>query len=67
MTCFGLLIFFQCVMPPTPIVSDFCDALRPEIHKIRVLTAAELAALQRPRKEALRNIRQLYKKFHCAE
>jgi hypothetical protein len=62
--CFGLLIVFFCDGGSTPtVVSDYCQLTKPEIERLKSLTQEELAALQRPRKEAIRNLRQKYKRL----
>lgn len=45
------------------VVSDFCQIAGPQIQKLKSPTPAELAALSRPRKEAIRNLRQDYKRL----
>lgn len=59
--CFGLLIVFFCNDSKPVVVSDFCRGTRAEIEKLRGLTDAEIAALTRPRKEAIRSLREKYK------
>lgn len=63
MTCFGLLVIFFCETERPATVSDFCALTAPEIAKFRSLTDAELAALQRPRKEAILSLRRKHAKL----
>ena len=61
--CFGLIILLACPDErPTP-VSEFCVLAATEIAALRKLTKGELAALTRPRKEAIRNLRQLHRRL----
>lgn len=63
--CFGLIIFLACPEEKPVPVSDFCILAAREITALRRLTPAELAALSRPRREAIRNLRQLHRRL-CA-
>ena len=65
MMCFGLLVIFHCNVPPPVAVSEFCQLAAPDVVRLRALTATELAALTRPRKEAILSLRLKYKKL-CA-
>jgi hypothetical protein len=65
-TCIGFLVMFSCKVPPPPVLSDFCDIMRKEVYKLRSLTKEEVAALKRPRKEAIRNLRKSFQK-NCSE
>lgn len=59
--CFGLLIMV-CQAPKQPsTVSDFCQIAGPQIAKFKALSDAEIAALARPRKEAIAALRRQYK------
>lgn len=64
--CFGLLILFACPADKTVVTSDFCSNVRQEVAQLQRLTPAELAALQRPRKNAIASLRRNYKRL-CAE
>ena len=61
--CFGLLIVFACPEEKPLAVSDFCELSRGEIVRLQALTRGELAALKRPRKEAILNLRRAYGRF----
>lgn len=61
--CVGLLVIFLCQDNIPKATSDFCQQVRPEIQKFQRLTADELAALQRPRKEAILELRRKYSKL----
>jgi hypothetical protein len=60
--CLGLLIVFACPDDKAKPVSDFCEIAGPMVRKVQALSPAELAALQRPRKEALRDLRRTYQR-----
>lgn len=61
--CFGLLVVFLCNDEKPAVVSDFCDQVRSEVQKFRALSEAEIAALQRPRKEAILSLRRKYERL----
>lgn len=62
--CWGLLVVFFCNAGEKPVVvSDFCDQVRGEVAKFRSLSDAEIAALQRPRKEAILSLRRKFEKL----
>jgi hypothetical protein len=61
--CFGLIIFLACPDEAPAAVSEFCLLAGPEIKALRRLSPGELAALGRPRKEAIRNLRQLHRRL----
>jgi hypothetical protein len=61
--CFGLIIFLACPDERPVPVSEFCVLAATEITALRNLSQAELAALSRPRKEAIRNLRQLHRRL----
>ena len=61
--CFGLLVVFFCNTEKPAVVSDFCGQVRGEVAKFKALTDAEIAALQRPRKEAILSLRRKYEKL----
>ena len=64
MICFGpLVILFCTAQHPAPVSSDFCKLMRPEVQKIMHLSNEEIAALQRPRKEALVSIKLKYQEL----
>ena len=63
--CFGLLVIFFCNTEKPAAVSDFCQQVAPEIVKFAKLSEAEIAALARPRKEAIVSLRRKYAKL-CA-
>jgi len=44
-------------------VSDFCEVAGPQIVQLQRMTAAELAVMPRSRKNAIRNLRQDYKRL----
>ena len=58
--CFGLVFVFLCQTEKPAVVSDFCRQIAGEIGKFQHLTDAEIAALQRPRKEAIVSLRRKY-------
>lgn len=63
--CVGLLVVFFCQepKPQKPVVtSDFCQ-LTEDVRKFDKLTDAEIAALSRPRKEAILALREKRKRF----
>ncbi len=60
--CLGLLIVFACPDDKAKPTSDFCDITGPIVQKIQSLTTRELAALERSRKEALRDLRRTYQR-----
>ncbi len=43
-------------------VSDFCQLAKADIERLKSLSAEEVAALQRPRKEAIASLRRTYKR-----
>jgi hypothetical protein len=49
--------------PKPVVVSEYCEMVKDDIAKLKSLTPEELAVLQRPRKEAIRNLRQKYKRL----
>jgi hypothetical protein len=60
--CVGLLVVFWCQGDKQPkTVSDFCSIAGPQIAKFKALSEEELAALTRPRKEAIASLRRNYK------
>jgi hypothetical protein len=61
--CYGFLVVFMCNTEKPAVVSDFCDQVRGEVAKFRGLSDAELAALQRPRKEAILSLRRKFEKL----
>ena len=63
--CFGLLVVFLCNSEKPVVTSDFCSLVAPEIRKLRALSGTEIAALARPRKEAIASLRRKYKRL-CA-
>jgi hypothetical protein len=61
--CVGLLVVFFCQEPEVKkpvVVSDFCGQVAPEIKKLRRLSNEEIAALERPRKEAIVSLWEKY-------
>lgn len=64
--CVGLLIIFACPDEKAQPTSDFCEIAGPIVRKVQSLSAAELAALQRSRKEALRDLRRTYQR-NCTQ
>jgi hypothetical protein len=64
--CFGLLILLACPEEKPVPISEFCVLAGNEITALRRLTPAELAALSRPRKEAIRNLRRLHRRLCIA-
>jgi hypothetical protein len=60
--CFGLLVIFACPDDKAQPTSDFCEITGPIVRKVQSLSATELAALQKSRKEALRDLRQTYRR-----
>lgn len=63
--CFGLLVVFFCETQQPAAVDGFCRQAAPEVAKLRRLSEAEIAALQRPRKEAILSLRRKYDRL-CA-
>lgn len=63
MLCFGLLVIMHCNVPSPVAVSDFCRLTAPDIVRLRALTDVELAALTRPRKEAILSLKLKFKKL----
>ena len=61
--CWGFLVVFMCNAEKPVVVSDFCDQVRGEVAKFRALSDAEIAALQRPRKEAILSLRRKFEKL----
>lgn len=61
--CYGLIVVFLCNTEKPAVVSDFCDQVRGEVAKFRSLSDAEIAALQRPRKEAILSLRRKFEKL----
>lgn len=61
--CFGLLVIFFCDGGQPVVTDSFCQQTAPEIAKLRRLTDAEIAALARPRKEAILSLRRKYAKL----
>ena len=61
--CWGFLIYFTCNNPQPATVSDFCDLTQSEVAKFKSLSDAEIAALQRPRKEAILSLRRKYERL----
>ena len=61
--CFGLLVVFLCNTEKPAVVSDFCQQVAPEIVKLSKLSDEEIAALARPRKEAILSLRRKYGKL----
>lgn len=61
--CYGFLVVFLCNTEKPAVVSDFCGQTEVEIKKFRALTDAEIAALQRPRKEAILSLRRKFEKL----
>lgn len=61
--CIGLLVVFFCNAEKPVAVSDFCDQVRGEVAKFKSLSDVEIAALQRPRKEAILSLRRKYEKL----
>lgn len=61
--CYGLLVIFVCNSEKPVATSDFCDQVRGEVAKFRALSDAEIAALQRPRKEAILSLRRKFEKL----
>lgn len=61
--CFGLLgLIIICPKEETLVVSDFCKQSKDDIARLKNLTTVELAALQRPRKEAITSLRRTYQR-----
>lgn len=58
--CFGLILVFVCPNKQPAVVSDFCKQVVSEVHKLAKLSDAEIAALARPRKEAILSLRRKY-------
>lgn len=44
-------------------VSDFCEIAGPQVAKLKQLSEAEIAALARPRKEAIATLRRQHKRL----
>lgn len=60
--CLGLIFVFLCPKEETLVVSDFCKQAEPDIVRLQKLSDAEIAALTRPRKEAILSLRRSYKR-----
>jgi hypothetical protein len=58
--CYGFLVIFLCNVEKPTVISDFCQQVAPEIRKLSKLSEAEIAALARPRKEAIVSLRRKY-------
>lgn len=58
--CLGLIFVFFCDNPQSATVSDFCQLTQVEVAKLKSLSEAEIAALSRPRKEAIVSLRRKY-------
>lgn len=58
--CVGLLVVFFCQTEKPAVVSEFCQEVAPEVAKLRALSNAEIAALTRPRKEAIVSLRRKF-------
>lgn len=58
--CWGFLVVFLCNPEKPAVVSDFCQQVAPEIVKFAKLSDAEIAALARPRKEAILSLKRKY-------
>lgn len=64
--CVGLIFIFVCPKAEEPLaVSDFCKIAGADIAGLQKLSDAELAALDRPRKEAIASLRRSFKR-ECA-
>jgi hypothetical protein len=63
MTCFGFLIVFHCAVQQPAVVSDFCKLAGPDVVRLLALSKEEVAALARPRKEAILALRLKYKRL----
>jgi hypothetical protein len=61
--CFGLIILLACPEEQPIPVSEFCVVAASEIAALNRLNPSELKALTRPRKEAIRNLRQLHRRL----
>lgn len=61
--CIGLLVIFFCNDRQPAVVSDFCKLTGSEVVKLAKLSDAEIAALARPRKEAILSLRRKYAKL----
>lgn len=60
--CVGLIVVFFCNAPKQDVISDFCRLTAADIVRLQKLTDAEIAALTRPRKEAILSLRKTYKR-----
>lgn len=60
--CIGLLIVFACPDEKAKPTSDFCEIAGPIVRKVQSLSDAELAVLQRSRREAIRDLRRTYQR-----
>lgn len=58
--CFGLILVFVCPDKQPAVVSDFCKLTAHEVVKLAKLSDAEIAALARPRKDAILSLRRKY-------
>lgn len=61
--CLGFLVIFVCESQQPAVIDSNCALIRSEVRKFDKLTDAELAALQRPRKEAILSLRRKYAKL----
>lgn len=61
--CFGLVLVFICPDKQPVVTSDFCKLVAPEVVKLAKLSDAEIAALARPRKEAILSLRRKHAKL----
>ncbi len=62
--CFGLLVVFFCEGEPKPApVSDFCQIAAEDVRAFSRLTEGEIAALTRPRKEAIVRLKRKYQRL----
>ena len=60
--CLGLIFVFLCPKEETLAVSDFCKVAGADIVRLQRLSDAEIAALDRQRKEAIASLRRSYKR-----
>lgn len=58
--CLGFLIIFVCETQQPVVTDTSCALIRNEVRKLAQLTDAEIAALKRPRKEAILSLRRKY-------
>lgn len=65
--CFGLVLIFFCNDRQPAVISDFCKLTASEVVKLAKLSDAEIAALARPRKEAILSLRVKYKRLCVTE